>query len=274
VVRQPANVRATEGGNITGITLEQLEKASTAFFNFGASFAAVWALYQYRVRRRTEAARWMQEMFRRFYVEEKFSEGRALLEYDFEQELSPILKLRVADRDISLSQIEREKLAHADKVLNYFEHLLYLEEVGNIRRSDRLVFFEYWFDLLSGPDRAVLRRYLNGCGYERLAASSGTQAVGYVALTPAAVQLPVITEMRNAGILTPKSDEPMGVTLGQHELVFETSADNDAFALFEVNERMDLKRVDVALGQRIDMRACRRCLQIPSGKDVWVHVKN
>jgi hypothetical protein len=259
---------------ISAITIEQLEKASTIFFNFGASLAAVWALYQYRVRRRTEAARWMQEMFERFYVEEKFSEGRALLEYDYELELSPILKLRVADRDVALSHDQRDKLAHADKVLNYFEHLLYLEEVGNIRRSDRLVFFEYWFDLLTGPDRGILRRYLNGCGYERLAASSGTQPEGYVALTPAAMTTSAVAEMCSLGLLKSCADEQLGVTAPTGSLSFAPDEGTCAHTVFQICERADLKRLDEALGGRDHVRPRRQCIQTPSGKDVWVHVQH
>lgn len=132
----------------------------------GAIVAAGWAAYTFREAKRAEAARWMVGLFRDFYGDATMSRARELIEYDFLNIAGPLLELRVLDREISLTPEERSQLRDLDLVLNFLEQLLYLEEEGHVLDRDRDVFFEYWFDQLSRPSHAALRRYLRNCGYE------------------------------------------------------------------------------------------------------------
>jgi gamma-glutamylcyclotransferase (GGCT)/AIG2-like uncharacterized protein YtfP len=133
----------------------------------GALIAAGWAAYTFRKAKRAEAARWMVALFRDFYRDETMSRARELIEYDFGDVAGPLLELRVLDRHVRLSELERSQLRDLDLVLNFLEQLIYLEEEGHLLDRDRNVFFEYWFDQLSKPTHAALRRYLRNCGYER-----------------------------------------------------------------------------------------------------------
>lgn len=141
----------------------------------GALAAAAWAAYTYRKTKRGEAARWMVEMFRQFYRDDAICKARELIEYDFAEVAGPILERRVLDRQVPLDAEEREKLRDLDLVLNFLEQLLYLQDEGHLLERDREVFFKYWFDLLSEPDRAALRRYMRNCGYERCSAFLGLE---------------------------------------------------------------------------------------------------
>src|SRR5690606_19870814 len=138
-----------------------------------------------------------------FYVHDHFAEGRNLLEYEYANKVVPVLRMRVLDRDISLDDAFRTRLAHLDKLLNYFEHLLYLEKDGIINSKDRKVFFEYWFSLLSEPKHASLRRYLRKCGYERLANETRTQDDELVVLSPAFVSSEHGQQLLRSGDLKP-----------------------------------------------------------------------
>ena len=142
----------------------------------GAIAAAGWAAYTFRKTKRAEAGRWMIALFKDFYQDENMSRARELIEYDFWDVAGPLLELRVLDREIVLSTQERAQLRDLDLVLNFLEQLIYLQEEGHLLERDRNVFFEYWFDQLTQPSNAALRRYLQNCGYERCSRLLGLES--------------------------------------------------------------------------------------------------
>lgn len=150
-----------------GLNANDWNALAQVLLAFGALSAAGWATFTYWKGKRAEAARWAIEVFRDFYRDPNMSRARELIEYDFESVAGPLLELRVLDRQIRLTDDERSQLQDIDLVLNFLEQLLYLEDEGHFLERDRRVFFEYWFDRLSLPEHASLRRYLRNCGYER-----------------------------------------------------------------------------------------------------------
>ena len=137
---------------------------------FGGIAAGLWAIHNYRRARSTEAARWLQSLFSDFYLSDHFTEVRLLLEYNYPERAGPLLERRITDPDVPLSVDEIDVLRGLDTLLNYFEHLLYLEGKKSFKKDDRLSLFDYWFEIMLAPERASLRMYADRFGFERVAA--------------------------------------------------------------------------------------------------------
>ena len=137
--------------------------------SLGALAAGLWAVFTFNRSRRTDAARWTIDLFNEFYRDPTILEAREVYEYCYWSRTRLVVEMRVADRDLELSEEERGALRDVDLVLNCLEQLLYLESEAQITLRDRTVFFDYWFGILEYPSRAGLRRYLRNCGYERCA---------------------------------------------------------------------------------------------------------
>lgn len=134
----------------------------------GASFAALRAVYLYRESKRTEAAHWLQGMFEQFYLSNEFLTARALLQYEYKDSVAPLLERRLTDRDVPQTVRQAEILHELDRLLNYFEWILYLEHNEHLAKDDRLALFRYWFDLMKHSDKAALRRYCATWDWELL----------------------------------------------------------------------------------------------------------
>ena len=149
---------------------------------FGAVTAGIWAVFNYRKNRRALAARWLQDVFRDFYLEDKFENIRHVMEYNFDSVMGPLLERRVTDRHISPTSTELGLLKELDDLLNYFEFVLYLEQQKHIKKVDRLALFEYWFEIMSAHERASIRRYSAFFGFERVTEALVTENIDHVAL--------------------------------------------------------------------------------------------
>lgn len=135
----------------------------------GAVATSFWALFTYRRAKRFEATRWIEGLFREFYLDDRFRQLKQVIQYDFGTELAPLLERRLTDRDIVTTPNERKLLEDVDIMLNYFEQLLYLEENRQVKREDREAFFSYWFELIDEDNHGSLRRYAAIWGFERVA---------------------------------------------------------------------------------------------------------
>jgi gamma-glutamylcyclotransferase (GGCT)/AIG2-like uncharacterized protein YtfP len=154
----------------------------------GAVTAGFWSLFNYRRNRRSDAARWLTDVFRDFYLEDRFEHVRHVLEYEFEDVAGPLLERRITDRHVAVSGEDLRLLKELDDLLNYFEYVLYLEQEKHLARSDRQAVFEYWFDVLCADERASIRRYSAYFGFERVAralmATDEDRVVLYGSLLP------------------------------------------------------------------------------------------
>lgn len=161
---------------------EQWSALGNVLLGFGAVTAGVWSVFNYRKNRRSEAARWLQGVFRDFYLDNRFERIRHVLEYNFDDTAAPLLERRVTDRHVPVGPEDLRLLKELDDLLNYFEYVLYLEEQGHITNPDRQAVFEYWFEIMSADERASLRRYASFFGFERIAEALTTSDIDYVAV--------------------------------------------------------------------------------------------
>jgi gamma-glutamylcyclotransferase (GGCT)/AIG2-like uncharacterized protein YtfP len=148
----------------------------------GAVGTAGWGVYSYRAAKRVEAAKWIQGLFRDFYIEDRFKRVRELLEYEWEDKAGPLLARRLSNREIPPDYWERLALQELDMLLNYFEHVLYLEEERHLSAQDRKALFSYWFEIMGKADRGSLRRYAACFDFERVAKALKAGSEDYVAV--------------------------------------------------------------------------------------------
>lgn len=264
------------------LTTGQLSAAAQIVLAVGAITTAGWAAYTFRKAKRGEAARWMVALFKDFYRDETMSRARELIEYDFLDVAGPLLELRVLDRDIPLSKVERAQLRDLDLVLNFLEQLIYLQEEGHLLDRDRNVFFEYWFDQLAQPSHAALRRYLRNCGYERCSRLLGLTKdelfVAYGSLLTGAGgqeeagirdQVQSLGPCHVSGSLYSRGDFPALATgngMVEGEL-FQVS-DRAAFRLLDRLEHYDPNQRESSLYRR-------RCVRvIEPSVDAWIYFWN
>jgi len=161
---------------------EQWSAFGNVLLGTGAVTAGLWTVFNYWKNRRSEAARWLQGVFRDFYLDNRFEHVRHVLEYEFDESAGPLLERRITDRHVEVGTDELRLLKELDDLLNYFEYVLYLEGQGHIKKSDRQAVFEYWFEIMSANERGALRRYSSFFGFERIAEELATSNIDYVAV--------------------------------------------------------------------------------------------
>lgn len=152
----------------SGNAAEWATAAGTALIGLAAG---VWTLLNNKRNRRAEAAHWVREIFRDFYLDERFDEIKETMEYDYGGTLGPLLEQRLTNPDLPVDSEETHLLRQLDMFLNYFEHLLYLEEEGHFSKRDQQAVFRYWFKLMRTPERAAVQRYVDHYEFKRLATS-------------------------------------------------------------------------------------------------------
>lgn len=149
--------------------MKWVELAGKIATPIGGVVAGIWALRIYHRAKRREAAQWMHEIFQRFQLGEEFTHAKRIFDFQYSDEVEPILAALVSGGNSALRDSEITAVDGIDRLLNYLEHVVYLADNGHVKWRDSLAYFQYWFDLLSEAERGALRRYLVRFGYERLA---------------------------------------------------------------------------------------------------------
>jgi hypothetical protein len=134
----------------------------------GAIAGGIWTLLGRRKDRRAEAARWRRDVFRDFYLNDRFREIKLVMEYEYSERLARLLEQRVSDPDVRVLREEMSLLEQLDMFLNYFEFVLHLESEGHLERRDQQAVFEYWFELMAAEERTAVREYASHFGFERV----------------------------------------------------------------------------------------------------------
>jgi hypothetical protein len=80
----------------------------------GAVTAGVWTLFNYRRAQRAEAARWLQGVFRDFYLDDRFRDIKLVMEYHHVDRLGPLLERRVTDAHVPVSDDDQVLLEQLD----------------------------------------------------------------------------------------------------------------------------------------------------------------
>lgn len=131
--------------------------------------AGGWSLKNYRRSKRIEAAKWLHDLGQEFQFSNDLEIGKFLLDFKYQETVEPLLSSLIFHWDKGLNDSQLKTSVELDKVLNQFEHLLFLQSNGHITKQDRDVYFGYWFGLLKDPKRGALRRYCANFGYDQLA---------------------------------------------------------------------------------------------------------
>jgi gamma-glutamylcyclotransferase (GGCT)/AIG2-like uncharacterized protein YtfP len=242
----------------------------------------VWTVFNYRRGQRAEAARWLQGVFRDFYLEDRFRDIKLVMEYGYDTQLGPLLERRVTDAHVPATADEQALLEQLDMLLNYFEHVIYLEQERHLAKRDRQAVFEYWFELMQAPDRAAIRRYAAWFGFERVAYALDCRTPDYIALYGSLRKdagigdEPDLSErLKPAGTaiiegkLVDLGDYP-GLIPGPGKVqaeLFEV-VDREAFQIMDRHERYDPTDVQGSLY----LRRAVRLLQ--PNVDAWTYVYN
>jgi hypothetical protein len=150
-------------------TAAQWSALGNMLVGIGALAAGVWAIFNYYKTRHNEASKWLNALFSEFYIKDTFGRIRVLLEYHYRDILGPLIERRITDRHVAITEDEIQILFELDTLLNYFEHVLYLEEERHLKKYDRQALLEYWFNLMADPSYGGLRRYVARFGFEQIA---------------------------------------------------------------------------------------------------------
>lgn len=249
----------------------------------GALAAGAWSIFNYRRNRRAEAARWLQGVFRDFYLEGRFRDIKLVMEYSYSERLGPLLERRITDPHVPVTEHDTALLEQLDTLLNYFEHVLYLEGEKHLTTEDRQAVFEYWFDLMEKGYQAATRRYAAHFGFERVARALNADEAELVVLygslmsdvDPEERPDELATLLRKIGGATVRGElfdlgEYPGLKSGEGRVEGELYEvlDHRAFQVLDGVERYDATDPDRSLY----IRRLVRLVEPP--RDAWVYVYN
>lgn len=120
-----------------------------------ALIAAFWGLYTYRRSVRLEKAKWMKELYEKFYERSELKSVRDNLDGDDKEKISEMVE---------------EECTQFTDYLNFFEFLGYLSESKQIGRNDIVGMFDYYLKNLRKHPKVL--NYINNPakGFEKLRA--------------------------------------------------------------------------------------------------------
>jgi gamma-glutamylcyclotransferase (GGCT)/AIG2-like uncharacterized protein YtfP len=137
----------------------------------GVVLGGLWVIWEYYRAKRHESAKWLHDLFSRFYLEPKFEKLRICLEFEYTTALTPLIEQVLIDENSDFSTDEKQLLCDLDTTLNYLEFILHLEKHKHLKPRDRKAIFAYWYKLICQADYAALRMYLRECGYEAMSSA-------------------------------------------------------------------------------------------------------
>src|SRR5690606_38063886 len=137
-------------------TPQHWDALGNVLLGVGAVVGGAFGLYTYRKATRTREAEWLDRLFERFYLNPTFSPLLLSFEYEFVAGTNRLVdRVLTVDTPV-LAPAEIERIRSVDVVLNFLEHLLYLESDRHLLARDRDALFGYWLGLLSRPRYASL----------------------------------------------------------------------------------------------------------------------
>lgn len=245
----------------------------------GAVVGGVFGLHTYRKSTRTREAEWLDRLFERFYLNPVFSPVLLSFEYDFAAGTD-----RLVDRVLTvgtpvLDKDEIDRIRNVDVVLNFLEHLLYLESDKHLLAQDRDAMFGYWLGLLSQPRYASLRQYALQFGYEHVAAYCSARKVEHVLMYGSLMRgheaharfgldeaLEFVGEARIPGSVYRVADYP-GFKFGEGEAHCELFRIRDPSVLAKLDEYEEYFPQDMARSEY----ARRIVHAADAGVDAWIY---
>jgi gamma-glutamylcyclotransferase (GGCT)/AIG2-like uncharacterized protein YtfP len=145
--------------SMAGALLEWLrinKDAVQALATVLASLSFLYGIMKYRGTVQLKRAEWLHKLFLSFYEQTRYRQIRELLDG---RQRNP--------GETALQAVTRlHKESELDDYLNFFEFLAGLQTLGQMRKKDVLILFEYWIQRLRcDPDIA---EYIRRFGYENL----------------------------------------------------------------------------------------------------------
>lgn len=119
----------------------------------GGLVAAFWAVWTYRQSVKLSRARWMKELYEKFY------------EY---QQLKPVRQELDSGNQLTIAKLVSDESQEFTDYLNFFEFLGYLRESAQVKRKDMLDIFGYYLTNLKSCPQVF--EYINdpSKGFEKL----------------------------------------------------------------------------------------------------------
>jgi hypothetical protein len=138
---------------VAKVILDWITAVGTLVAAFGALGTAIWAARTYSQSVKLARARWMKELYEKFYEQPLLKPVRDQLDSGNEQAIAKL--------------VEDEDPAFTD-YLNFFEFLAYLEESGEVKRADMLGIFGYYLKNLKSSPPVIAYVKDPAKGFEKL----------------------------------------------------------------------------------------------------------
>jgi len=145
-----------------------LQGWGTLALAFAAFYGATQAVREYKSRSETERAKWLSDLFHRFYEENRYAITRQKIDFeDIEDMLGLIEKDKNPGADFSLQ--ERNLFDALTDYLNFFEYIAYLRAQEQLTDDDIDAMFDYYLRRFDEIQRSKeLRQYIKDSGFENL----------------------------------------------------------------------------------------------------------
>ncbi|MHB8526534.1 MAG: hypothetical protein ACYDD2_10320 [Candidatus Acidiferrales bacterium] len=135
------------------VIVDWLTPIGTLVAAFGTLGTAVWAVRTYGQSVNLARARWMKDLYEKFYEQPQLKLVRDRLDSDDEQDIAKLVR----DEDPSFTDY-----------LNFFEFLAYLEESRQVKRTDLLGIFGYYLENLKSCSPVIAYIKDPTKGFEKL----------------------------------------------------------------------------------------------------------
>lgn len=119
----------------------------------GTLVAAFWAAWTYHQSVKLARARWIKELYEKFYEQ---------------QQLKPVRERLDSGDEQSIAGLVRDEEPSFTDYLNFFEFLAYLEESGQVKRADMLGIFGYYLQNLKSCPPVIAYIKDPAKGFEKL----------------------------------------------------------------------------------------------------------
>ena len=135
------------------MSLEQWKCVTEIFANISILVAGLWAAYTYSRARQLERAKWLKDLYEKFYEKKELKEVRDVIDGGSRQAIR--------------SYVEKEPSSFTD-YLNFFEFVGYLLEKRQILAEEAIGLFDYYLKALR--DEKSISSYIQNPthGYEKL----------------------------------------------------------------------------------------------------------
>lgn len=202
----------------------------------------LWGLFTYNISQKTSRAMLINSLHQQFYSSPRVLQAERIVKYRQSDDFKTLLQNRVIRRDIPLTEANIDELMILDELLNFLDHIAFLQRSRLIRKEEEFSMLRYWRHLLELEENAALRQYTASLGFAHLSALVKLSASKFYSL-----------------------DASLASVLGSLVLSEGRSLQYEAVTECKTS---DLSRIDEALsatspGHRRDLRKL-------GGADVWL----